>query len=257
MPTVSIITPMYDCERYVSLCIESVLNQTFYDWELLVVDDCSTDASYQIVKSFSDHRIKLFKLDENSGAAVARNYAIRKASGRFIAFLDSDDLWLPCKLEKHINFMLKKSIAFSYSSYYKINDNGDMLTEISVPLSVCYSQLLKTNVIGCLTAVYDTKVFGKVEMPQIRKRQDFGLWLKLLKRTGEAVAIDESLSLYRTRANSISNNKLDAAKYTWRLYRDVENLPWLKCVYYFCFYALGGFLRSRYPKLAKALGFFC
>lgn len=253
---VSIIMPSFNSSSYISDAIRSVQNQTFKNWELIIVDDCSSDNTFEKVNLFlTDSRIKFHRLDKNSGAAVARNYAIRKALGRFIAFLDSDDIWLPYKLERQIGFMLKNSIYFSYSSYYKIDDDGNIFREVLVPSKVSYSQLLKTNVIGCLTAVYDTDFFGKVEMPLIRKRQDFGLWLKLLKSVEQAVAVEESLSLYRVRLSSISNNKLDAAKYTWRLYRDVERLSILKCIYYFSFYALGGFFRLRYPKIAKYFGF--
>lgn len=239
--------------------ISSIVSQTHLGWELILVDDLSTDSTLDVAKQFAncDARIKVLTLEKNSGAAVARNTAIMNATGRYIAFLDSDDLWEQHKLETQLQFMRKNDIAFSYSAYSQIDEKGGFIRRISVPATVSYSQLLKTNVIGCLTAMYDTERLGKIEMPLIRKRQDFGLWLKLLKKTGLAYGIQEPLALYRVRENSVSANKFSAANYTWRLYRDVERLSLLSSVYCFTCYAVGGVLRSRFPKIARALGFVC
>jgi len=256
MKTVSIMTPSHNCSGFISETIHSVLSQTFTNWEMVIVDDCSTDNSVEVIQSFveQDSRIKLIQLSENSGAAVARNTAIEAAQGRYIAFLDSDDLWVPEKLEKQLAFMKEKNCPFSFSAYEKINEVSELMGQVGVPSRVTYHTLLKTCVIGCLTSIYDTSYFGKVDMPLIRKRQDFGLWLKLLKRVDFACGINEPLAQYRVHENSISANKVSVAVYTWRLYRDVERLNLFKASYYFAHYAIRGILRTKTPKLARLLG---
>lgn len=254
--TVSIITPLHNVEKYIVATIESVLKQTYLNWELILVDDASIDRSYEIVTDYvaRDSRIKLFRLSDNCGAAVARNTAIEAAKGRYIAFLDSDDLWLPEKLEYQLAFMQENNYPFSFSAYERIDENGLTLGFVGVPEKVTYGQMLKTSVIGCLTAMYDTAYFGKVYMPLIRKRQDYGLWLKLLKQTDFAYGLQIPLGRYRVRTDSISSNKLNTATYNWRLYRQVEKLSFLASCYYFSHYALRGLLRTKFPVLAKKLG---
>jgi glycosyltransferase involved in cell wall biosynthesis len=253
---VSIITPSYNSKKYISETINSIINQTYTNWEMIIVDDCSSDNSVELVQLFveKDPRISLIKLTENSGVAIARNRAIEAAQGRYIAFLDSDDLWLPNKLEKQLSFMQKNNYPFSYTAYDKIDESGRVFDHIGVPDSVCYSDLLKTCSIGCLTAMYDTEYFGNVDMPLIRKRQDLGLWLKLLKETDYAYGLNETLAQYRVRTDSISANKVNAAKFTWRLYREVESLNLIKASYYFSHYAARGLLRTKAPSLARFLG---
>lgn len=253
---ISVITPVHNAETYIAETINSVLNQTFQDWELIIVDDMSEDRSVQIIQSYAskDSRISLVRLTENSGAAVARNTAIEAARGRYIAFLDSDDLWLPKKLSTQLAFMQQHGHAFSFSAYERIDETGEALGEVGVPEKVSYRQMLKTSVIGCLTAMYDTHYFGKVYMPLIRKRQDYGLWLKLLKQVDFAYGIKQPLGQYRIRRDSISSNKLNTSTYNWRLYRDVEKLSFWTSCYYFSHYAVRGFLRTKAPKLAKKLG---
>lgn len=257
MPLVSIITPSYNAEKYLARTIESVLGQTFQDWEMIIVDDQSPDNANQLIEQYcqQDSRIKLLHLEKNSGAAVARNTAIKAAQGRYIAFLDSDDQWLPMKLEKQIFFMQKRNLAFSYTAYEKLNELGGFAGKVSVPEKVGYTDILKTNHIGCLTAIYDTKQLGKVYMPLIRKRQDLGLWLKILKHTPYAYGLNEVLAQYQLRSDSISANKRVAAQYTWRLYREVEKLNLAKAMYYFSHNAVNGVLRTKFPRLAKVLGF--
>ncbi|EKO3914440.1 glycosyltransferase family 2 protein [Vibrio metschnikovii] len=256
LPNVSIITPSYNSSLYIVETINSVCSQTFADWEMIIVDDCSTDNSVSVIKSCieKDPRIKLIQLKENSGAAVARNTAIETAQGRYIAFLDSDDLWLPDKLEKQLAFMQANDYPFSYAAYNKIDENGQVFGHVGVPDRVSYSDLLKMCSIGCLTAIYDKEFFGKVYMPLIRKRQDLGLWLRLLKKTNYAHGLNESLAQYRVRIDSISSNKANAAKFTWRLYRDIESLNLVKASYYFSHYAVRGLLRTKAPSLARLLG---
>lgn len=255
-PTVSVVMPVYNGEAFIAESIRSVIQQSYQNWELIVVDDASVDTSVDRVKALcsDDERIRLIQLERNSGAAFARNKAIERARGQYIAFLDSDDLWLPHKLERQLAFMQAVSAAFSYSAYEKVDVNGMTWGQVSVPRKVEYSDLLKTCSIGCLTAMYDTKYFGKVHMPNIRKRQDLGLWLGLLKKTKYAYGLNETLAKYRLRPDSISSNKLSAAKYQWLLYRDVERLNLLKSIYYFSHYAVQGLLKAKVPALARKLG---
>lgn len=250
MCLVTVVMPTYNSASFFAESIDSVRLQTLEDWELIVVDDCSADDTVAKLKAYTknDPRIKVIVLDENSGAAVARNTAIKLAKGRYIAFLDSDDRWLSYKLEKQLEFMRKNNYCLTYTAYDVVNEKDLLINHKSIPSKVKYSDLLKTNSIGCLTAMYDTHSLGKIYMPLIRKRQDLGLWLKILKNVDFAYGLNESLALYRTRKNSISSNKLSAAAYTWRLYREVEELNYLKALYYFSHYAVRGLIRSRLPK---------
>lgn len=256
MPLVSVITPVYNCALYLEDTIISVLNQTYSNFELILVDDKSSDDSLMIAEKFAakDSRVKVISLSKNSGAAVARNEGIKLAKGRFIAFLDSDDMWFHNKLERQIEFMANNDVVFSFSAYKKVNETGDDIAYVRVPERVGYEDLLKVCSIGCLTAMYDTSSLGKVYMPLIRKRQDLGLWLKILKKIPFAYGLNEPLAYYRVRNNSISANKLDAARYTWRLYRDEERLNIFRASFYFTYYAINGLFRTKFPKLAKKLG---
>lgn len=253
---VSIITPSYNCENFVAETILSVMSQSYEVWEMIIVDDGSTDNSISIINEFvkKDPRIKLIINECNEGAAASRNKAIDYSAGKYIAFLDSDDLWLPDKLEKQLAFMKKNNYSFSYTAYDKIDKVGQVSGRIGVPDRVSYSDLLKMCSIGCLTAMYGTEYFGKVYMPLIRKRQDLGLWLRLLKKTDYAYGMNETLAQYRVRTDSISADKASAAKFTWRLYRDVEGLNILKASYYFFHYAVNGMLRTKFPKIARFVG---
>jgi len=232
---VSIITPLYNSEKFISETIESVLSQKYNNWEMIIVDDCSTDGGVEIVKDYkrNDERIKLIQLDKNSGAAIARNKAIEYAKGRFIAFLDSDDLWHPNKLKKQIDFMIINDYEFTYTGYQKITEKGQILDKyVSVKKKLSYKKALYSNYIGCLTVVYDRKKLGKIYMPLIKKRQDYALWLKILKIIKFGYGLDENLAYYRLRDNSMSSNKINLIKYHWKLYRDIEELSVLKSLYY-------------------------
>lgn len=253
---VSIITPLYNCSDFLEQTIQSVLSQTYQDWEMIMVDDCSKDNSLDLAQRYAaqDDRIQVFQLEQNSGAAVARNTAIEAAKGRFIAFLDSDDLWFPEKLEQQIHFMLRQNVAFSYTAYEKINESGNAFGVMGVPEKVSYKQLLKTCVIGCLTAVYDTEKLGKVYMPSNTKREDFATWLNILKQVDYAHGLKRPLAQYRVYANQTSGKKANMAKENWRLYRDLEKLNLLQAGYYFTHYAIRGVLRTKFPQLAKILG---
>ena len=232
---VSIITACFNSENYISETINSVLNQTYQNWELILVDDCSTDNTISIVKEFmrTDRRIKLFQLTKNSGAAVARNTAIREANGTFIAFLDSDDKWLQEKLEIQLEFMKLNNYNLSHTAYELIDNQGNSLNKTITPAkTLSYNDMLYSNKIGCLTAIYNQGELGKIYMPLLRKRQDYGLWLKILRKGEKAYGLSEVLSQYRNTENSVSNNKLNLIKWNWKLLREVENLSFLKSVYY-------------------------
>lgn len=253
---VTIITPSYNSARFIDGTIQSVLNQSFSDWEMIIVDDCSKDNSIELIQSFvkRDTRIKLIQLSENSGAAVARNTAIMAAQSRYVAFLDSDDFWLPDKLEKQLAFMQENDYPFTYSAYDKIYENGHIFGHIGVPDSVSYSDLLKTCSIGCLTVMYDTDFFGKVYMPTNTKREDFATWLSMLKKVDCAHGFNETLALYRVYENQTSAKKSKMAKENWRIYREIEGFGLIKAIYYFSHYAVRGLLRSKHPRLARILG---
>ena len=244
---VSVIIPSYKLEKFISKTIESVINQTYSNWEMIIVDDCSPDKSNEIIEKYmqKDNRIKLIKLNKNNGSAVARNTAIKEARGRYIAFLDADDLWLPKKLEKQIEFMKKNDLSFTYSSYYLIDEEENPLGVYNTIPEITYESMLKTCSVGCLTAIYDSQKLGKMYMPNILKRQDYGLWLKILKRIGKTKGMLEPLAVYRIRKNSVSSNKLKAAFYQWRVYRDIEKLNFFKSAYYFIHYTWNGIRKYR------------
>lgn len=240
---ISIITPTYNSLQFIEETIQSILNQTYSNWELLITDDCSTDGTRELLKQYAskDNRIKIFQLDKNSGPGVARNNSIKNASGRFIAFCDSDDQWKPDKLEKQIKFLTINDLAFTFSAYQKINEKGEKGGIINIPDEVHYNHLLKSCPIGCLTAIYDTEKIGKVYMPEIRKRQDYGLWLKIFQIIGSAKGMKENLAYYRVRSNSVSSNKFVAAKYYFKVLRQVGKVSLFKAWFYFFHYALNGF----------------
>jgi teichuronic acid biosynthesis glycosyltransferase TuaG len=239
-PLVSIITPSYNSTKFIPDTINSVLSQTYSNWEMLIVDDCSKDESRQVIGEFTkkDERIKLIELTENSGAAVARNTAIKAAKGKYVAFLDSDDLWVPTKLEKQIQFMEENDYAFTYSKYQLMDVNGKLLDRvIEVPNNIEYRSLLSNNIIGCLTAVVNVEKTGQIEMPNIRTRQDFALWLSILKSGIKAYGLQEVLAHYRLVPGSISSNKIKVAKQNWKVYREVEKLGLFTSIIIFSGYA--------------------
>ncbi len=245
---VSIIMPNYNSDLFIAESIESIFAQTYENWELILVDDLSTDNSINVIETLiaDDKRIKLIKLSKNSGPAVARNIAIKESKGRYIAFLDSDDLWMPEKLSKQLIFMQKHNITLSFTSYYHIEEDSEtIINSIRVPSKVDYNELLKKNIIGCLTVMLDTEKLGKVYMQDIRKRQDYALWLGILKKVPYAYGLDEMLGYYRVRANSVSSNKILASKYNWKLYREIEKLPLHKAIYYFGWYTYKSILKYK------------
>lgn len=233
---VSIVTPLYNSEKFIEETIKSVLKQSYINWEMLIVDDCSTDLGPSIVKKYfeKDSRIKYIRMEKNSGAALCRNKAIELAKGEFIAFLDSDDLWLEKKLEKQVKFMKNNNYAISFHEYEEISENSERLKiKILVPEKpVSYRRYLLTNPIGCLSGMYSIKKMGKIYMPILKKRQDTGFWLRILSTGEKAYPLKENLGLYRVRKNSLSFKKSDLIKYHWSLYREHQKLTILESLFY-------------------------
>ncbi len=247
MNLVSIITPSYNSEDFISETIKSVLSQTYQNWEMIIIDDCSNDGSVGLIKKNceKDNRIILIEQKKNIGAGEARNIGLKKANGRYIAFLDSDDCWLPNKLEIQINFMKKHKSAISFTSYIVMNE---LFTKeeytINVPQKITYTGYLKNTIIGMSSSIIDKNIVGDINFLDIRTRQDTYLWISLLKRGLIANGLDIVLMKYRKRDSSISANKFKAAKRVWYLYYNLEELGFFKSLYYFIFYAINA-IRKR------------
>lgn len=243
-PRVSVITPVWNAAATLAATVASVRAQTMPDWEMWLVDDGSTDGSRALAEALAagDPRIAVTGWAENRGPAAARNAGIRAARGRFIAFLDADDLWWPEKLERQLGVMRAEAQALVFSAYRRVDAAGAPLGVVPALPQVTYAEALKGNPIGCLTAIYDAGRLGKLEMPDLRRRQEYGLWLAILRRTGEARGLPEVLADYRVRPGSLSANKLVAARATWAVLRELERLPRVRAGYYFLHYAARGVL---------------
>jgi teichuronic acid biosynthesis glycosyltransferase TuaG len=227
---VSIIIPTFNSEKFITETIQSVQNQTYRNWEIILIDDCSSDKTVALILeiAITDNRIQFFQLAENSGTGVARNLGVSKAIGRYISFLDADDLWKPEKLQKQIGFLTTNKLPFTFSFYDCIDEEGKLLNKrVEAPLNLSYRQLFFCNYVGNLTGIYDVDYFGKITISSIRKRQDWMLWLTILKKIKVAKPVAESLTFYRIRENSISTSKFDLIKYNFAVYRRFHrfNLP--------------------------------
>lgn len=223
---ISIVTPAYNAAAYLPQTIESVLAQTCGRWELLVVDDCSTDRTASIVRDHSgrDHRIRLISQPRNGGPARARQAAVDNADGRYVAFLDSDDYWLPAKLEMQLDFMARTGAALCYTAFRRISADGSRTGQlIGVPPRLTYAQLLGNTAIATSTVIVDRALTGPFRMTETYY-DDFALWLELARRGFAAFGLNEDLMRYRVTGGSVSRNKLRSAMKVWRLYRDVEKL---------------------------------
>lgn len=244
---VSIITPSYNCANFIEETIESIQAQTYQNWELLITDDCSTDASRDIIRKYadSDSRIKLLRLEKNSGAGVARNNSIKEAEGRFIAFCDSDDRWYPKKLEKQLEFMRSIGCVMSYTSYMTCNEAGEDIGIIICRRKETSRSIKRDDKVGCLTIIYDAERIGKIFMPDIRKRQDWAFKIKVLSICKVAYGMKEPLALYRLRTNSLSNNKTSLIKYNIAVYNRVLGWNPIKSYLYFGFVFLPCYFFKR------------
>lgn len=230
---VSIIMPSYNTAQYIRDSIQSVINQTYKHWELIIVDDCSTDNTDEIVAEIDDSRIRYFKNNNNFGAAISRNRAICEAKGQWIAFLDSDDLWLPEKLEKQISFMEKNSYHFSYTSYEEMNADGERLgITISGPKRITRTGMRNYCWMGCLTVMYDASKVGLIQIEDIKKNNDYAMWLEVSKHE-DCYLLDRVLATYRRgRTNSISSNKISTMiKWHYRMFRIAEKQSLLVAVF--------------------------
>jgi len=249
MQLVSIITPCYNSSKFITQTLESVLAQTYKNWEMILIDDCSNDSTVDIINEFiqKDERIKFFSTNENSGSPVnPRNIGIEKAQGRYIAFLDSDDIWLSTKLENQVRLFTNNNVAIVFSFYEKISEDGTRKNRVVVsPNYVSYKQLLKGNCIGCLTAVYDVEKIGKKYFKYIG-HEDYEYWLSMLRLGYIANNTNTVEALYRVRINSVSTDKLKSARWTWNIYNKILKLDLGQSIYYFYFYimkSLGKYLK--------------
>ncbi|MBR2409079.1 MAG: glycosyltransferase family 2 protein [Lachnospiraceae bacterium] len=242
---VSVIVPAYNAEEYIASAIESVLKQTYTNWEMVIVDDGSKDATGEIIaKYLTDSRIIYHRLDKNSGVAVAMNTAIELSHGSVLAFLDADDFWKPEKLQKHMDFMLQNGYAFTFSAYEIIREKGNKV--IRAPKSQNYGQYMRNTVIGTSATMLDLEKIGyDFRMVNLRKDLDSMTWAKLLRSGFIAYGLNESLVCYRKVENSISNDKWKAATNHWENCRKVERLPFWRCSYYFIGYCLNA-IRKHY-----------
>ncbi len=236
---VSIITPTYNCAEFIGRTIESAQAQTYSNWEMIIVDDLSSDDTKDIVDKYAknDSRIKYHLLEKNSGAAVARTEAMKLASGSYMAFLDSDDIWTPDKLEKQIAFMEQNGYAFSCTAYEQIDEDDVPLGKIIKTVKKTnYNRLLLDCPVGNSSVMYNVETMGKFEVPNIRKRNDDALWLQMLKKEKYIWGMQDVLMRYRIRKNSISSNKLQLIKYHWMLYREIEHLNVFRSAFHICYW---------------------
>jgi len=236
---VSVIMPTYNCGKFICETIDSIIAQTYTDWEIVIVDDCSTDNTKRIITPYieKDKRIRYHCLETNSGAAVARTVAMQMADGEYMAFCDSDDLWLPNKLERQLDFMIKNNYAFTCTAYEQIDEESNRLGRvIKTVKKTSYNRLLLDCPVGNSSVMYNVGIMGKFEVPNIRKRNDDALWLQMLKKEKYIWGMTDVLMKYRIRKNSISSNKLKVIKYHWILYREIEHLNIFRSAFHVCWW---------------------
>jgi teichuronic acid biosynthesis glycosyltransferase TuaG len=246
-PLVSIVTPAYNAERFLGETIASVRAQTFGDWEMLVADDCSRDGTRGVVEKISaaDARVRLVRLERNSGPALARQAAIDAARGRYMAFLDSDDVWLPQKLERQLAFMRERRAALSFTGFRRVSADGARVgRRIHVPARLTYHQLLGNTAIATSTAIIDRELSGPFRMVKTYY-DDFALWLEITRRGFPAFGLDEDLMRYRVVGGSVSRNKGRSALMVWRTYREVERLGVARASWSIARYAVNALRKYR------------
>lgn len=251
-PLVSILTPSFNSRKFISDTIQSVQNQTYENWEMIIIDDCSTDETVSIIEKFvmNDSRIVFFQLEKNSGAGIAREMALSKAKGDYIAFLDADDLWKSSKLEKQIQFLKENKLPFTFSFYDCIDESGNPLNRrVEAPKNLSYCQLFFCNYVGNLTGIYSVDYFGKIAISSTRKRQDWIVWLTILQQIKNAKPVPESLAYYRIRDNSLSASKFDLLKHNFAVYKNFHDFSYFSSLFImigFLFTQL--FIKPRYSK---------
>lgn len=238
-PLISIITPCYNSADFISDTIQSVVNQSYNNWELILIDDNSKDETCAIIKKFTAkyNNIQLIKLDKNAGVSNARNLGLAAAKGKYVAFLDSDDIWLNNKLKIQVNFMEKNSLVMCFGSYKRINESGSIISgKITVPKMVNYGKLLSHNVIIFSSSMVLKRALVNISFKKLG-HEDWVFWLDLFKNKINGYGINEELVHYRVRKNSISSNKFKAIGFTWNIFRQSEKLGFLKSIYHFGRYA--------------------
>ena len=248
MPEVSIITPCYNSSKFLQQTIDSVLNQTFTDWEWLITDDKSTDHSVEIINKVKDERIKLTVAEKNGGAGHARNLSLEKATGRFITFLDADDFWEPNFLEEMVSFMKKENAELAYSNYSRCDENLiPKIEDFKADKNVTFNNLLKTCRLSLLSSMYDSQRVGKEFFPERSKREDHVMWLNLLKKIPVGKPLPKTMAKYRMHASSISRKKTNIMLDQYLVYKDYMKFSTLKSMYYTANWAINGFM--KYSKL--------
>lgn len=248
MPEVSIITPCYNSSKFLQQTIDSVLNQTFTDWEWLITDDKSTDNSVEIIRKVNDERIKLTVAEKNGGAGHARNLSLEKATGRFITFLDADDFWEPNFLEEMVSFMKKENAELAYSNYSRCDENLiPKIDDFKADKNVTFNNLLKTCRLSLLSSMYDSQRVGKEFFPERSKREDHVMWLNLLKKIPVGKPLPKTMAKYRMHASSISRKKTNIMLDQYLVYKDYMKFSTLKSMYYTASWAFNGFM--KYSKL--------
>lgn len=248
-PLVSVIMPSYNAEAFISESIDSVLQQTYPNWELIITDDQSSDRTPEIIKSYctNEPRIKFTVAPVHSGIAGTRNQSIARARGRFVTFLDNDDQWVPDKLEKQVQYLLDNDIAFVYTAYELMNEDGTPKGKtIKTAGIIDYNKYLKNTIIGCGTIMLDLEKIGSLEMPSNATSDDMAMWCKILKEGHNAHPMKEVMMKYRVRSNSASANKLNAAKDVWLVYRKQEKLSFLRSLYCFVCYAFNAIIKRLF-----------
>ena len=231
---VSIIMPAYNCQEYIAESIRSVINQTYRNWELIITDDCSIDKTVQIIEEFvrQDKRIRCYKNDKNHGAAMARNNSIIEAKGCYLAFLDADDIWMPQKLEVQLEFMSSNNIIASCTSYGKIDEKSEMLKKKCIARKRYeYSDMLKACP-GNSTMIYNCEKLGKIEGPNIEKRNDLAMFLQVIKKAKYVYGLQDVLGYHRLRNDGLSSNKMQLVFFQWKVYNEIEHLGGFKSSYY-------------------------
>ena len=242
---VSIIIPVYNAAKFINDTVNSILNQTYKNFEAIFIDDCSNDNSVELIEKYKDNRIKIIRNKVNLGAAISRNNGIQQAEGRYICFLDADDFWKPNKIEAQIQFMKEKNCAFSFTNYEFADENGKPKGIIvNVPNRITYRQALKNTTISTNTVMFDTKIIKKdiIYMPNV-KSEDTACWWNILKQIDYAYGLNENLSYYRRSSGTLSSNKFEAIRRIWYLYRKVEKLNIIYATYCFIFYAVNAVRR--------------
>ena len=248
MPELSIITPCYNSAKYLQETIDSVINQTFTDWEWIITDDCSTDNSVEIIKENADPRIILIQNKTNGGAGNARNSSLKVSKGRYITFLDADDFWKPNFLEEMVSFMKKENAELAYSNYARCDENLEpKIADFIADKEVTFQNLLKTCRLSLLSSMYDSKRVGKEFFPEKSKREDHVMWLNLLKKIPVGKPLPKTMAKYRMHEASVSRKKTNIMKDQYLVYKDFMGYSTLKSWYYTANWALNGFL--KYSKI--------